>query len=78
MEGFPPHVFPATRHSRPRGKGIQVCFPPQLAWIPAFAGMTDRCGYFGIFRLSVLQINQARYFRRRTKGPSLDEKDENS
>jgi len=31
MESFAPHVFLATRHSR---AGIQVCFPPRLAWIP--------------------------------------------
>jgi hypothetical protein len=37
--GTPFHtVLPSTRHSRARGNpGL---FPTQLAWIPAFAGMT--------------------------------------
>ena len=33
-------VLPATRHSRARGNpGL---FSAELAWIPAFAGMTER------------------------------------
>ncbi len=41
--------FPLTRHSRARG--TPDLSPPQLAWIPAFAGMTERCGYFVLFVL---------------------------
>ena len=49
--GAPSHVFP--RLVIPAQAGIQVSFPPQLAWIPAGvypeqrrrAGMTERCGY---------------------------------
>jgi hypothetical protein len=38
MEGPPHGPLPSTRHSRARGNpGL---FPTQLAWIPAFAGMT--------------------------------------
>ena len=36
--GTPHTVLPSARHSRARGNpGL---FPTELAWIPAFAGMT--------------------------------------
>jgi hypothetical protein len=40
---FPRVVIPAYA-------GIQVCSSPQLAWIPAFAGMTKPCGYLAYSR----------------------------
>ena len=66
MEGFPSaDVLPSTRHSRARGNpGL---FSAELAWIPAFAGMTEprvNSAYFGFF---ILWIIHAAVFQERTK-----------
>jgi hypothetical protein len=58
----PPLVIPA--HA-----GIQVCFPAQLAWIPACAGMTERCGYFSYSGSSFYRSSTHRYFRRSVSCP---------
>ena len=50
---FPPHGVCSTRHSRARGNpGL---FSRALAWIPAFAGMTDPCGLL-VARIIAAQV----------------------
>ena len=44
MGGVSLHTF-SPRLVIPAHAGIQVRCPRQLAWIPAFAGMTERCGH---------------------------------
>jgi hypothetical protein len=55
MEGFAPNV---PRLVIPAKAGIQVCSPPQLAWIPAFAGMTGTLRLLSVFRV-LYEIIQA-------------------
>ena len=59
MEGFP-STGRSPRFVIPAHAGIQVC-SAELAWIPAFAGMTPPGSLF------VLQSSPHRYFRRRAR-----------
>jgi hypothetical protein len=66
-----PHArFGGRGRRKPFPDPYQVCFPPQLAWIPAFAGMTERCGYlaywdYSIYRTPIFKGGR-RVERRRT------------
>ena len=63
MRDSPPNGFSAF--VIPAHAGIQVCSASPIAWIPAFAGMTEGCG--GLFRFFIDRSSTQRFSKECTK-----------